>query len=512
MIEKKEPLPINYYTIFEALENILPDHCMIILKAIKKIVLITNEMPGFMTLGIDPSGRLIIYEKFWNEHVTSQDALQTLLYHELLHFIAGDVYTIRPNPDKDQDITLQNIADNIAMDSRINAFINRTRQDIDSTEFLEGFYNDKRCAEEPLHKLLRPNSVFTKEESALKEEYDLFYDSDELSSHHKLSALVYEELKKRNSGKDKAKKIIIKLLGGHAEGGEGGEQPSEEDLKDAEVIEIDLRDLDAAKRKKLQEAQQKSDTTRGQEKIQEIDERPQQTSKENIKEAIIDHLAGISAGSGSTLVTQLLDQCLGLTEKLDLNKFKKMAFDNIFHNVRSQARQKVGKYVSAPYIPKRISTTDSILLAAKVPVLLYKHQKYAYKTDKNLLPIYLDVSGSTMPYLPEIIKLIANVSDQLDYVWGFSTKIVKHTTQQLADGKIDTTGGTDFTCVIDHAVENKFKHIVVITDGEGYAQKYDGSKVSSIDSVVTILFGSAWKENYFTKHYESTHMIDEVKI
>jgi len=130
--------------------------------------------------------------------------------------------------------------------------------------------------------------------------------------------------------------------------------------------------------------------------------------------------------------------------------------------------------------------------------------------DKNLLPIYLDVSGSTYSYLPEIITLISNVSDKLDYIWGFSTQVVKHTIDDLVKRNIKSTGGTCFKCIIKHAIENNFKHIVVITDGDA-SNPFTG-KISDIESVVTILFGYANKQNYFSKHYENTHLIEEVKI
>jgi len=507
--QEPEPLPLTYYTIYEALDSLLPDHSMVILTSIRKIIAIEQEMPGFGTMGITASGTLIIDRKFWNTYITSQDALQTLLYHELLHSVAGDMYNIRAINDDPKENKLRNMCDNIAMDSRINAFMVRTRPDIHPEEMMNKYFTKEVCEKNPLFNLVKPGQ--SKEVGQLlgpdfRKEYDMFYSSDTLASHHKLSDLIYEYIKKNSKNEGDAEKIYVKLLGAHGEG-------SEEDIPEgAKVVEVTMEELEEALKNKI--AQKERSKGKDPQKTDQVEQDVEGGTNpgRTIKEAVVNELAEYAAGCGpgSKLYTQLLDTCLELTEKFDLERFKKMAFNSIFANVRKQARQRVDKYTNAPYIPKRPSVTDTLLLAAGIPIALYKHKKYAYTFNKTLLPIYLDVSGSTMPYLPEIVRLIANVSKELDYVWGFSTMIAHHTTQQLEEGKVITTGGTDFDCVINHALEKKFEHIVVITDGEAYTRHKD--KVPGIKSVVTILFGSAWKQNYFTTTYGNTHMIDEVKI
>lgn len=187
-----------------------------------------------------------------------------------------------------------------------------------------------------------------------------------------------------------------------------------------------------------------------------------------------------------------------------------LAFNSIFANFRSQAKVKTGTWSTSPIIPNSLAISDSIKLSMDYPTLLFKKRKYETKIDKNLLPIYLDVSGSTQPYLPEIIALITNVSSLIDYVWGFSDFVHKHEMQDLKENRIRSSGGTSFDCIIEHAVQNKFRNIVVITDGDAACKETE--IIPSIESVVTILFGYGYKENFFSKTYGNTHTIDEVKL
>ena len=495
------PLPITYYTIFTALEELFPDQVYVIFSAIKRIFVIKKDIPGFTTMGINKFGHLFIAQSFWDKHMTDMNALKTVLLHELLHHISGDVFNIKTKEDG-KDFELKNHADLLAMDSRINSFICAYRPDIEPQVFLEKFYNDKLCKEDFLHKILKPGSSFdSNEEITLESEYNNFYNSDDLCSHTQMSKIVFDILKKRPGGK--GKKVIIKLIGMH---GSGGSEVTEQDLEGAEVIEIDMTDLTAEQRKEFEKNIKDQ-------MAKQVDDGSGDEGMEALSKAVTEALGKDSAqgcGRGRKLASIAIDRCLNITEKFDLAKFKKLAFDSIFHNVRSQARVREGKYTTVPYVPNKIFTSDIIRLAAGVPPLMFKTHKLTYRIDKNLLPIYLDVSGSTMSHLPEIVRLIANVSGELDYVWGFSDYIHKHTIKDLQEGKIKSSGGTSFDCIINHVIENKFQHFVVLTDGDGY-HEHTG-RIPGVDSVVTILFGYSNKNNFFSKEYGNTHMIDEVKI
>ena len=484
------PLKLKYSVIVEALEELLPDHCEVIISCIRRLILLDKKYPEFSSMGINRSGDLIICVPFWNKYITSMNALKILLYHELLHHVSGDVYSFR---DKDvPNYQLLNAADNIAMDSRINAFISQTMVHLEPDEFLESFYgeNTEQGKINPFAKILKSKSILNanEDEKAMEPHYKAFYKTDDFHNHEAMRDVVLDILKRQSeSDKDKSKEVII-LLGAHGTNDRAREELTKDQLENATIINLNP---EANIEQQLEE--------------QNIDQ--------DIKDALIDHLnqqAGMGQGHSAQITSQFLNRALNITEKFNVAKFKKLAFDNIFSNVRTAAKQKTGKYTSIPYLPNTIAPTDLLLLADDLIPIMWKGKKYSTKIDKNLLPIYLDVSGSTWSHLPEIIRLIANVSDQLDFVWGFSDVIEMHTLDELDKGIIKGTGGTCFNCIVNHAKEHNFRHIVVISDGDGSC--YLNSRAPWIDSVVTILFGYSTKNNYFTKNYANTYLIDEVKL
>lgn len=508
-VKNLNSLPINYYIIFKALKSVFPDHAFFIMTAIRKIIVITDEIPGFSTMGITRNGELLIHQTFWDDHMGDVNALKTVLMHEFMHYVLGDVYNLKTEEDT-PDYKLENMADLIAMDARINSFICNSRPDIQPSVFFKKFYNDELCAQDFIHKLLRPDSSFdtynNKDEKKLYPFYDKLYQEDECQDHKPLAQVVLEILKKNKKNKSKGGTLKIKLVGGH---GESGEDIDLSDLQGVSKIEIDTSGLTEQEKKEIEK---QANSEEGNPKPGEG--RPA-TTAEKIKQSVIEHLKkesiSIGAGKSKNLASKLLSKVLNVTEKFDVDRFKMLAFNSIFANFRSQAKRPVGTWSTSPVVPNKLATTDALREAFDYPNLLFKRKKMEYKIDKNLLPIYLDVSGSTYSYLPEIIQLIANVSSRIDYVWGFSNYVVKHEIKDLSDGKINSSGGTDFDCIINHAVENKFKHIVVITDGEAYTTR-GNEMVPGLESVVTILFGYARRNNYFTQKYGNTHMIDEVKV
>lgn len=489
-------LPLTFKTIYDALFELLPDHYLVIMHSIKRLVILDKEVGNFGTMGINRFGNLIVCRPFWEQYITNMNALKLLLYHELLHHVSGDVYSISAD-DEDPEAELKHMANNIAMDSRINAFICNSMPEIKPEIFLEQFYSEENIKDNVFGKMLKPTGIFTssKNDRKLQPFHIEFYKDSEFCNHEELAEVVLEILKEQGAGKNK--KIIVKILGGHGENGQGIEL-SEEDMKNAQIIEIDMRD---GKLKEHTISDREGGKSNGQEISQEI------------KEAIIDHLnqqAAMGCGYSKQAATKYLNVALNISEKLDINKFKKLAFDSIFANVRLQARIKTGKYTSIPYLPHSLAASDLLLMTDDIIPVMWKGRKYTNKIDKEMLPIYLDVSGSTWSHLPEIIKLIANIGESLDYVWGFSNEIHKHTIKELQDGKINSTGGTDFDCILEHAKENQYKHIVVISDGDGSCRT--SGRAPFLESAVMILFGYATKRNYFTANYETTYMIDEVKI
>ena len=492
LVVNPKTLPISFKLVFEVLSNLFEGHASLILSSIKRIVVVKEDSPYFSTMGITKEGTLYISQTFWDNHMQDSDALATVLMHELMHVIGGDVMTFKTKED-DPDYELRNQADLIAMDSRINAYICANKKEINPSKFFKSFYNSEAIEKDFLTKLLRPDSVFdySKEQQKLKEFYNTFYGTDEFCNHKDLSDFVFEILKKRQKDSPQEKHKVI-LLGSH---GEDGEELSDADLEGCKVEVVEENsDSGSAPGDKDQ-------------------------TDEDIKEAILEQVSaelGYSkeAGYSPHAAQSILDMSGRISAKLSLVKFKNMLSDSVFANVKAQARRRIAKYSYSPVLPNSPSSMDLILMSAGVPPLLWRSKKYATVYDKQLLPIYLDVSGSTYAYLPDIIKMIVNASKEIEYVWGFSNKIAKHSIDDLKQGKINSTGGTDFNCILQHAIENKFKHIVVITDGYASTPRQfvnsHEQRVPEIKSVSTVIFGGGTMTSYFSTAYGKTYNLEEV--
>ena len=86
--------------------------------------------------------------------------------------------------------------------------------------------------------------------------------------------------------------------------------------------------------------------------------------------------------------------------------------------------------------------------------------------DDQRVQLYLDVSGSMDELLPFLFRLVPALDDHLGgKLRLFSNEVVETTVQAVAAGECQTTGGTDFDCVLDDALARRCRRILVITDG-----------------------------------------------
>lgn len=104
---------------------------------------------------------------------------------------------------------------------------------------------------------------------------------------------------------------------------------------------------------------------------------------------------------------------------------------------------------------------------AGAPPLLFESRSVVVRTDRRAgARVYLDVSASVadcLPYLYGALSALKNLVE--DPVHLFSTVVTPIRLQQLAAGHTETTGGTDGTCVFEHALSTRAGRILLITDG-----------------------------------------------
>ena len=85
--------------------------------------------------------------------------------------------------------------------------------------------------------------------------------------------------------------------------------------------------------------------------------------------------------------------------------------------------------------------------------------------SRSRLRVYLDVSGSMANELSSMAALLQGFRDEIEWpLWAFSTEVHP---ARFKKGRIETrsTGGTYFTCVLDHLREWPAQRALVISDG-----------------------------------------------
>ena len=153
------------------------------------------------------------------------------------------------------------------------------------------------------------------------------------------------------------------------------------------------------------------------------------------------------------------------------------------------------------------------MVAAGQCPTIWRNEVRSESHQNKGLSVYIDVSGSMYQELPKICGLLRNMGSYLSEVYQFSNDVYKSTLKELAEGKIKSTGGTDFNCIIDSAANHGERKIVIITDGCADAdQKRREMAKANIDKAMVILTGG-WnnEDNWFSRTYKSqTYKLDEL--
>ncbi len=123
---------------------------------------------------------------------------------------------------------------------------------------------------------------------------------------------------------------------------------------------------------------------------------------------------------------------------------------------------------TARLVVPAVGRREAVFLAQGLWPGLFTHQVAGHGEDPSRVHVYLDVSGSLDEHLPRVYALLTGLRDLLaDPVWAFSTEVAPLPLARLAEGHVPTTGGTDFTPVVEHALARAARRILVVTDGMG---------------------------------------------
>ena len=109
---------------------------------------------------------------------------------------------------------------------------------------------------------------------------------------------------------------------------------------------------------------------------------------------------------------------------------------------------------------------ESFLLSCGVWPVFFENTVLQVTKDFCRVHMYIDVSGSTSEIQPFLYGLVRHLGDLAgEPVYLFSNQVAEISLGDLEGGVRRSTGGTDFDCVIEHAVKNRFGKVLMITDG-----------------------------------------------
>jgi hypothetical protein len=370
-----------------------------------------------------------VYEIVFNEDFCSQfdtKALAGVLFHELLHHIM-------------RHLELPNFPDPKLANIVADAFINRT---IAQTEpSLVGFARKFYKEDESPELFLRPRSKPT--DLMDKQIYRHLYKGNVSETD------LYDYLDRRVP---KQKCISVVLVGGH--GDEGQSQPGAgevgEEGGDNPLIQAKGQGDNPLSKEDVPEL------------VREIKDKLRQRDS---------NLSGQLAGHFDKLLQDFirvnkLDRNATMEEAFRLSLVDSMKADllnDVLGSVQESGSQSV-------LMPERPARSDMILTAMGVPVFFWKNPDYM--EPQGDVRVYVDVSGSVSGYQDWIYGVILALEEYLyTNIYLFSNDVAEVTVGEFAEGKVVSTYGTDFNCVLNHILEHNVEKAVVVTDGYASASQ-----------------------------------------
>lgn len=119
-------------------------------------------------------------------------------------------------------------------------------------------------------------------------------------------------------------------------------------------------------------------------------------------------------------------------------------------------------------MPKKLNMRDAFKLAMGWFPPYFENETDQMREERNGgIAVYIDVSGSFEQFIPYTLGVLDGFYDMIEELYQFSNMVDVITRQELRSGsvRINTTGGTDFDCVVRHAIDNGYNKIVIVTDG-----------------------------------------------
>jgi hypothetical protein len=186
-----------------------------------------------------------------------------------------------------------------------------------------------------------------------------------------------------------------------------------------------------------------------------------------------------------------------LKEKINTNEYIKKI---LVKQYKPSPASKLSKAIEAfyPHTPRRSVVpnfhdrrTSSLFSCDILPVF----HNVPGKGVKNSIACYIDVSGSQDHVIPKVVEAVMRYKKHVgNEVYCFST-LVSDTHVKKLRSDIYSTGGTDFNPVAEHILENKFKSVIILTDGHACLSQENIEKIKNRNIKITI----GWTEKNISR-------------
>ena len=214
------------------------------------------------------------------------------------------------------------------------------------------------------------------------------------------------------------------------------------------------------------------------------------------------------AGHGSSLWNSMISL---IHSKSNL-RTKLLRDFSINKNINKITEYMKEQKIVSSVIPTDPCRRDLAMLAVGIVPVIWRNKINDTKKKNLGIAVYVDVSGSMSGILPKVAGIIYSLRKNIKKVFQFSNKIAETSIEELGRGVIRSTGGTDFDCIIEHAVKNNYEKIIIFGDGWANASKENKdlakAKISKVCMILTNLGDD--KDNFFSQQYKNTYYINDI--
>ena len=483
---------------YDILTETFPGGYTFATRAVNKIKLVPAKDKQTPTLSMDGNGIIRVNVGFWRKYVKTKTDAKFVFLHEMFHSVLGDTTTMRSAKDKFEAELM-----NLSMDIRINsAIFNYLLRPAEKSKRL---LTTKLYSASGIAGLMRSYSQYSsKSKFALL--YRALYMPNELTSSQKDKV---EQMFQNEETIRSALKILInntkanqKMLGKMQFIGSHDLEAEVSKKGDNDKTEEELtQDNEGGEREEVEAPEMLPEDT-------EVEEIPEDLA-DDMRDALIQAMrAGGKEAGMSGIIFDNMVEVIESSKSVQMHALQAFACDHKVNQIKSMF---VKERKISSMVPLQPSNKELVLLAAGMTPIRWTNRKVQKDHLNRNIAVYLDVSGSVHSHLPKLLGVIANLRQNIKTVYCFSNEVHAHSMTELNEGKFRTTGGTDFDCIVDHAVENEIDKMIILTDGCAWiSPKQKEEAREKIKDAAIIFFGYKNEDNFFSNQYKKNFNLEDL--